>query len=161
MTSKHKLFASTALLAVALMTGAALAQQSETAHGHRSHHVARAIAKADADKDGALSHAEFVAAHEKRFVRLDANRDGKIDRGEFLRGRDKTERKEQRREAAFKNADANQDGVVNREEWMALADKRFTTHDRNADGKLTKDGRARAKGTQRPATPPTGPTTAD
>jgi Ca2+-binding EF-hand superfamily protein len=158
MTSKHKLLAAAALLAVGLIPDQAIAQQDRPLQESRDPRRGRAIAKADVDQNGALSHAEFVAAHEKRFFRIDANRDGKIDRGEFIRTRDKTERKIQNRETAFKNADANQDGVVTKEEWMALADKRFAARDRNADGRLAKDDRG-AKRAQRPARtrPPEAP----
>ena len=41
---------------------------------------------ADANKDGAVSHDEFTAAHQARadkmFAKMDANKDGKIDQAE-------------------------------------------------------------------------------
>ncbi|NWG53914.1 MAG: hypothetical protein HXY28_09360, partial [Hydrogenophilaceae bacterium] len=37
---------------------------------------------ADADGDGAVSRAEFAAAHAARFARMDANNDGVIDASE-------------------------------------------------------------------------------
>ncbi|MDI1310005.1 MAG: EF-hand domain-containing protein [Methylotenera sp.] len=51
-------------------------------HGDRSH----AMENADTNKDGAISHDEFTAAHQKMaetmFTKMDANKDGKIDKAE-------------------------------------------------------------------------------
>lgn len=48
---------------------------------------------ADANKDGAVSHEEFTAAHtaraEKMFEKLDVNKDGKIDDTERTTGKSK------------------------------------------------------------------------
>lgn len=48
---------------------------------------------ADANKDGAISHDEFTAAHkersEKMFEKMDANKDGKIDEAERKAGKAK------------------------------------------------------------------------
>jgi len=51
-------------------------------HCDRKH----AMEDADTNKDGAISHDEFIAAHQKMademFVKMDANKDGKIDQTE-------------------------------------------------------------------------------
>lgn len=51
-------------------------------HGDRSHDMENA----DTNKDGAISHEEFTAAHHKMaetmFSKMDTNKDGKIDKAE-------------------------------------------------------------------------------
>ncbi len=143
MIIKHKLLASTALIGALLLAGTASAQQNQGHHGRPGQHN-RYVAKADANKDQALSREEVVVAETKRFDRLDANHDGKIDKDEFAKAHRKT--KEQRRETAFNRVDADRDGVVSKDEWLAGATKRFSAHDRSADGKVSKEDRPRHKG---------------
>lgn len=53
-------------------------------HGHRGGMMAGHMA--DADKDGAVTQAEFTAAALQRFDRLDANKDGQVTREERRAG---------------------------------------------------------------------------
>lgn len=46
---------------------------------HRHAHMKNRIEMIDADKDGSVSKAEFMANAEKRFERMDTNKDGKIN----------------------------------------------------------------------------------
>lgn len=43
-----------------------------------------AVARMDADGDGRVSRAEFLAASQKRFERMDANGDGVLDASEMM-----------------------------------------------------------------------------
>jgi len=149
MIIKHKLLASTALIGALLIAGTAQAQQNQGQHGRPGHH-GRYVAKADANKDQALSHDEVIAAENKRFDRIDANHDGKIAKDEFVNPRGKANNKGQRREAAFNKVDANHDGAISKDEWMAGVEKRFTAHDRNSDGKVSKGDKQQAKRAHRP-----------
>lgn len=81
------------LMAVALVFGLAqfaYADHHEACGKHCQHH---GLQDADANKDGAISHDEFTAAHkaraEKMFEKLDANKDGKIDETEHKTGKAK------------------------------------------------------------------------
>ncbi len=46
------------------------------------HHKGDMLKEIDADGDGAVSKAEFLAFHEKRFGEMDADKDGKISKEE-------------------------------------------------------------------------------
>lgn len=76
------------------------------------------LMRADANGDGIITHAEWLAAAATRFERMDANKDGKLS-GDELHGRD--------------------DGEITKEAYMAKADERFQKLDTNHDGKITKD----------------------
>jgi Ca2+-binding EF-hand superfamily protein len=50
--------------------------------GQRSPQMATMMDRLDANGDGKITHAEFMASSEARFARMDANHDGKLDKGE-------------------------------------------------------------------------------
>lgn len=81
------------------------------------------MARADANGDGIITHAEFMASATERFTRMDANNDGKLS-GDELRG---------------PMAARAQGGVIIKAAFMAEADTRFQQLDTNHDGKLTPD----------------------
>lgn len=93
------------------------------------------IQRADADGDGTVSRAEFLAAAaeriEHRMQRLDENRDGALSADELPSGRRATARVER--------ADANGDGVISAVEAERAASKVFDRLDRDGDGALTRD----------------------
>lgn len=87
------------LLMSALLLG--LAQSANAAHdgvGDRCDGHKHSWQDADTDKDGAVSHDEFLASHqaraEKMFTKLDTNKDGKIDATERKAMRDKCEHRQ-------------------------------------------------------------------
>lgn len=94
--------------------------------------AARMIARADSDRNGAISQAEFRAAAAQRFARVDADRDGTIEPGErpALRG--------PRRggERMLARLDTNRDGAVSEAEFVAAAQQRFQRLDANRDGRV-------------------------
>jgi hypothetical protein len=66
----------------------------------------------DKDKDGFLSHDEFVAAVviDEPFAQVDRNGDGKVSKQEFIRAR----------LPLFRQTDKNDDGVLSLEEVIAI-----------------------------------------
>lgn len=153
----------TVALAVATLSGAALAQQSAMAPARIGH------IKLDANGDGVIDRAE-AAKHARlavRFDQLDSNGDGKLSaderpqhqRGKGGRGMHGKHGRMQadinkdgritREEAAanpklaakFAEIDGNGDGVLDRSDWQAKARARkeawFATADSNRDGRLS------------------------
>lgn len=97
------------LAALTLIGGAAVAQQVPTA--------ARGMARADADGDGRLNQAEFVARRVDRLAAADANKDGSVAAEE--RRAAWTARRAERRAGAFDRLDADKDGTLSRTEFEA------------------------------------------
>jgi hypothetical protein len=56
--------------------------------------------KMDADKDGAVSEAEFLKSSKEKFVELDANKDGKVTKEEHEARRAEMKKKWEERKAA-------------------------------------------------------------
>jgi len=79
-----------ALLLTLGLSQMAYADHHESGNKPGEHH---GMEWADANKDGAVSHDEFTAAHkersEKMFEKMDANKDGKIDEAERKAGKAK------------------------------------------------------------------------
>lgn len=111
------------LLAIALVStaigGAAMADQMGAGQPQR----------ADTDKDGTISRAEFMARADQRFAKLDANGDGQLS-GDELGGRGGNR---------LMAADTNKDGKISKAEYMAQAAERFAKLDANGDGKISPD----------------------
>lgn len=100
------------------------------------------IAAMDTDKDGTLSEAELLAAHQKRkaekeaarearmvgrmIERLDANKDGVLSVTEMTLPQNRAER-------MFDRADADGDGVISRDEAQAIRDRMAHRDDRHGD----------------------------
>jgi Ca2+-binding EF-hand superfamily protein len=89
--------------------------------------------RADTDKDGKVSLAEFNAGGEKMFKRFDRDGDGKI---------------ELKKDSPFMSrlaaADTNKDGVITKDEAGAFAAERFKAMDSDGDGSLSKAERKAA-----------------
>jgi len=73
------------ILAVLTLSGPALAQ---AAHGDPQAMAARIMARADTDRNGTLSQAEWLAIGRKAkgFARMDTNHDGQVDKAELVAG---------------------------------------------------------------------------
>ncbi len=72
------------------------------------HHKGDMLKEIDADSDGAVSKAEFLAFHEKRFGEMDTNKDDKISKEEHeaMRAEWKAKMKERREQRMKKDAPA-------------------------------------------------------
>ncbi|HNQ76430.1 MAG TPA: EF-hand domain-containing protein [Pseudothauera hydrothermalis] len=94
------------------------------------------FASADANGDGLVSKAEFIAARDARFDVLDTNRDGFLVRDEMaaaapgLRGR-------MMLPVMFPQFDSNGDGKVSRQEFSAAPAPGFDMADANGDGMVS------------------------
>ncbi|MDP5278340.1 EF-hand domain-containing protein [Sphingomonas sp. DG1-23] len=110
-----------ALLGATLVAGSAVAAPQDR----------DPLARADADNDGTVTKAEFLADVDARFAKLDANKDGKISKEE--RPGDG-----ERRGRMMNRIDTNNDGAISLDEQHAQADRRFARLDTNGDGKIDK-----------------------
>lgn len=93
---------------------------------------------ADTNNDGAITRAEFDAAHAARFTQQDANRDGQLARDEMHRGRGG--RGGHHRGGGMHHltsADANNDGAITRDEFLARPLEHFGRLDTNNDGVIS------------------------
>lgn len=115
-------------------------------------------APVDADGDGRISRAEFIARSAERFARIDPNGDGIVDQSEMaampgggrMAGR----------------MDADNNGTLTRAEFDAMAARRFDRMDANRDGMLDAAERQAGRGgwrrgpvpaTDAPPPPPPAP----
>lgn len=82
----------------------------------------------DADKDGRVTLAEFIAGGNRMFQHLDANGDGSIGKDELGDG--------ERGGRMFERMDTDRDGTVTSAEFEAGQNKLFAMLDQNGDGSL-------------------------
>jgi Ca2+-binding EF-hand superfamily protein len=112
---------------------------------HGAHH-GPCLQELDADKDGAVSQAEFNAFHAARFQEMDANKDGKLTEEELEPKREAkhhgmTEIHQDPFDKRFDEVDINHDGGLSKAEaeiGMPMLFKRYDVIDANKDGKMTK-----------------------
>jgi Ca2+-binding EF-hand superfamily protein len=101
--------------------------------------ILRLLRDADANKDGAITLDEAMAAAEKRFAGLDRNKDGVIDTADRDALRAETVDYRVKRFIHYFGADA--DGKVTKEQFAAKAKERFARMDLNNDGTISRDER--------------------
>ena len=101
------------------------------------------VMRYDANKDGAVEHAEWKTGQEARFKRLDADGDGKLSQAElFARAPAAgnsvlpSDRQVQRQSAYFQRLDTDGDGLVTVVEFMTLAERNFERCDLDKDGRI-------------------------
>jgi Ca2+-binding EF-hand superfamily protein len=110
------------------------------------------LTKADANKDGVVTRAEFAAMRGETFARLDRNSDGIATLGELprLARSDRPEARQLR--ATLTAADVNKDGKVTRDEFVKAPSPLFERADVNRDNRLDSreiaDAKARLKTAQ-------------
>lgn len=92
---------------------------------------------ADANKDGAITLDEALAAATKEFDRFDRNKDGTIDTADFEAMR--KEMADYRVKRFIHNFGADKDGKVSKDQFFAKANERFAQMDRNNDGTISRD----------------------
>ena len=92
--------------------------------------------RADTDKDGKITKAEFDAARNARFAGIDANGDGTLEISELRAwGRAWPSRF---RDARFKALDGDSNGKIGVEEYVAQRKAMFAMIDANKDGTVDK-----------------------
>ncbi len=132
----------------------------------RKQHAARMIERADTDRDGKISQAEYLQHATKVFESLDTDKNGEVTKAEFDAkrtafedarkayrdvkaegGKAKDDARAAMREARmdpmavrmFKRADADNNGTLTKAEMETAATAMFKRQDRNGDGFITAD----------------------
>ncbi|WP_129793059.1 EF-hand domain-containing protein [Sphingosinicella sp. CPCC 101087] len=101
--------------------------------------------RADTNRDGVVTRAEFAAARLATFSRLDRNRDGALSRSDFGRIARRRPEALQRLEAMIAQGDANDDGRLTRAEFERAPMRLFDLADANGDGRIDASERAAAR----------------
>lgn len=104
-----------AAVALTIAAGAAVAQQTQSERP-------AGVLRADADRDGRISRAEFVDARVARLTAADADRDGSVSREEMQAAGQA--RRAERADSRFARLDANSDGSISRDEFDAPREAR-------------------------------------
>ena len=137
-----------ALVLTGMLTGAAAPAVAEGGE-----HRAKILERLDANKDGAIDRAEFMAGRDDRFAMLDGNGDGTVIEAEFdaAAARFRAEHgmgegghgagHQGRHGEWFARIDADGDGSVTRGEFDDAAERMFARFDRNGDGVLSPEDR--------------------
>lgn len=107
------------------------------------------FAQTDANKDGKISRAEYVAARTARFGELDHNKDGAVSKADFPRAAANPQAAA-RLDAIIGEADANKDGKVTRAELNKAPSPGFDRADTNHDGAVTAAELSALRGAARP-----------
>lgn len=87
----------------------------------------------DANADGKISRAEFIAGRTARFNQIDKNKDGVINTADFPRAMSRPRAAEQLGQL-IASADLNKDGAVTRAELSKAGTPAFDRADTNRDG---------------------------
>lgn len=98
----------------------------------------------DRDKDGTVSHAEFMQHRDEQFALLDKKGNGFIDHDEFMtvqapKGTLMSPQAKAMREARFRRINTSGSGKISKAEWDAESERLFAALDANKDGRLTQD----------------------
>lgn len=113
--------------------------------------TALAAPKADVNKDGQITQAEFMAAAADKFDATDTNFDGVLTKDEMKARRES--RRAERRERKFDRMDTDGNGVISKAEMAAAEDMRTTKRqarrlarlDTNGDSVISDTEKAAAK----------------
>lgn len=113
--------------------------------------AAPAGARADTDRNGRVSLAEFRASRLALMMHVDADHDGRLSRAEMAelaRRRQGGQAGDGRQALAFRMADTDNDGFLSRAEIDKMVEHRFRKIDVDRDGSLSA-GELQALGTGR------------
>jgi len=123
------------------------AASANTGHAHGraggGHGLGDFFAAYDADGDGAVSRAEFIAEREAGYARRDANHDAAVQEDEYVAEyavrldqqlRDQRRRQIEQAHVRFEVLDADDDDAMSLDEFHASGARMFSALDSNADG---------------------------
>lgn len=107
-------------------------------------HQVRMFTMVDQNKDGVVTHDEYMHYRNGLFARIDKNKDGAISRDEFMawsrHGHDRmSSRGEKEYGAEFAAVNKSGSGSITKAEWESRSNELFALRDRKKDGKLTPD----------------------
>ena len=108
--------------------------------GDKAAMLAKRFAAIDTDKNGAISQAEFAAAHDMRGERRADRREKRMEHRKMSK-RHKREGGRDGRMDMMARADRNGDKAISQPEFRAAAEARFAKADTNKDGRITPDER--------------------
>lgn len=95
--------------------------------------------KLDANHDGVVTLAEYIAFATADYQQLDAAHNGQVTASEIANSPKTQERAAKVAAGIVKHLDTNGDGVVSQDEFLAAAQKRFARMDKNGDGYIEAD----------------------
>ena len=121
---------------LSLLLAAAAVGLTAVAAPANAHRGLRMFDRADANKDGKVTQAEFAAARTARFAGIDTNKDGALEVSEMRAW--KRTWPSRVRDARFKALDADGDGKVGAEEFVARRKAAFARIDTSKDGAVDK-----------------------
>jgi Ca2+-binding EF-hand superfamily protein len=130
----RKIATTTLILALA---AAAHADDPQPAQATQPHpHRGGFLEAADADHDGSVSRAEFIAWRDKQFAHLDRNGDGVLDASDHDDTDQQHEGMKARGEQMREKLDANGDGRITKDEFVNAGTPMFDKADTDGNGVL-------------------------
>ena len=107
--------------------------------GNRAQFARKRFDALDANHDGVVTQAEYLAAATAMYRQFDAQGNGKVTASEIASSPKAQERIEHAAQRIVKRLDTNGDGVVSQSEYLAGAQRRFARLDKNGDGYIDAD----------------------
>jgi hypothetical protein len=128
--------------------------------GDKTAMLAKRFAAIDTDKNGAISQAEFMAAHDMRGERRADRREKRMEHRKMGKRHEREGGRDGRMDIMAR-ADSDGDKAISQPEFRAAAEARFAKADTNKDGSITPDERkagrkGRWNGPMAPAQPSGG-----
>ena len=108
--------------------------------GDKGAMLAKRFATMDTDKNGAISQAEFIAAHEMHGKRRADRREKRMERSTMGKRHARAGGRDGRMDKMAR-ADSNGDKAISQSEFRAAAEARFAKADTNKDGSITPEER--------------------
>jgi hypothetical protein len=108
--------------------------------GDKAAMLAKRFAAVDTDNNGAISQAEFIAAHEMHGKRRADRREKRMERSTMGKRLARAGGRDGRMDKMAR-ADSNGDKAISQSEFRAAAEARFAKADANKDGSITPDER--------------------
>jgi Ca2+-binding EF-hand superfamily protein len=108
--------------------------------GDKTAMLAKRFAAIDTDKNGAISQAEFMAAHDMRGERRADRREKRMEHRKMGKRHEREGGRDGRMDIMAR-ADSNGDKAISQSEFRAAAEARFAKADTNKDGSISPDER--------------------